>query len=42
MIPSESGQVARCAAGTPKETVQRHTVILKKQDEAVEVCKVAF
>jgi hypothetical protein len=29
-------------AGTPKETVERHTVILKKQDEAVEVCKVAF
>jgi hypothetical protein len=29
-------------AGTPQETVERHTVILKKQDEAVEVCKVGF
>ncbi|HEV3083593.1 MAG TPA: VIT domain-containing protein [Gemmataceae bacterium] len=29
-------------AGTPQETVERHTVILKKQDEAVEVCRVGF
>jgi hypothetical protein len=29
-------------AGTPRETVERHTVILKKQDEAVEVCTVNF
>jgi hypothetical protein len=27
-------------AGTPQETVERHTVILKKQGEAVEVCQV--
>jgi hypothetical protein len=26
-------------AGTPQETVERHTVILKKQGEAVEVCR---
>jgi tetratricopeptide (TPR) repeat protein len=29
-------------AGTPQETVERHTVILKKHDEQVEVCKVKF
>ena len=29
-------------AGTPQETVERHTVILKKQDEAVEVCRVNY
>jgi hypothetical protein len=29
-------------AGTPQEVVQRHTVILKKNDEAVEVCQVAY
>jgi tetratricopeptide (TPR) repeat protein len=29
-------------AGTPRETVERHTVILKHQGEAVEVCKVEF
>ena len=27
-------------AGTPQETTERHTVILKKKDEAVEVCRV--
>jgi hypothetical protein len=27
-------------AGTPQETTERHTVILKKQGEAVEVCRV--
>jgi tetratricopeptide (TPR) repeat protein len=29
-------------AGTPQEVVERHTVILKKQGEEVEVCKVKF
>jgi hypothetical protein len=29
-------------AGTPQETVERHTVILKRHDEQVEVCKVKF
>ncbi len=29
-------------AGRPNEAVERHTVILKKQDEAVEVCRVKF
>jgi hypothetical protein len=29
-------------AGTPRETVERHTVILKKKDEQVEVCGVKF
>jgi tetratricopeptide (TPR) repeat protein len=29
-------------AGTPQETVQRHTVILKKHGEEVEVCKIDF
>jgi hypothetical protein len=29
-------------ADTPRETVERHTVILKENDEAVEVCKVKF
>jgi hypothetical protein len=29
-------------AGTPREVVERHTVILKKQGEAVEVSKVGF
>ena len=29
-------------ASTPRETVERHTVILKKHDEQVEVCKVKF
>ena len=29
-------------AGRPQETVERHTVILKKKDEAVEVCRVKF
>jgi Ca-activated chloride channel homolog len=29
-------------AGTSQETVERHTVILKRQDEQVEVCKVKF
>ncbi len=29
-------------AGTPRETVERHTVILKKQGDAQEVCKVKF
>ena len=27
-------------AGTPQETVERHTVILKKHNEQVEVCRV--
>ena len=27
-------------AGTPQETTERHTVILKKHGEAVEVCRV--
>jgi uncharacterized protein YfaP (DUF2135 family) len=27
-------------AGRPSESVERYTVILKKQDEAVEVCRV--
>jgi uncharacterized protein YfaP (DUF2135 family) len=29
-------------AGTPRETVERHTVILKQQNEAVEVCRVKY
>jgi tetratricopeptide (TPR) repeat protein len=29
-------------AGTPQETSERHTAILKRQDEQVEVCKVRF
>jgi hypothetical protein len=29
-------------AGSPEETVQRHTVILKRHGEEVEVCKVEF
>jgi len=29
-------------AGTPRETTERHTVILKKHGEEVEVCKVKF
>jgi tetratricopeptide (TPR) repeat protein len=29
-------------AGTPQETVKRHTVILKKHGEEVEVCKIDF
>jgi tetratricopeptide (TPR) repeat protein len=29
-------------AGTPQETTERHTVILKKHNEAVEVCNVKF
>jgi hypothetical protein len=29
-------------AGTPREVVERHTVILKKHGEAVEVCSVEF
>jgi len=29
-------------AGTPEETTERHTVILKKKDEQVEVCRVKF
>jgi hypothetical protein len=29
-------------AGSPEETVERHTVILKKANEQVEVCKVKF
>jgi hypothetical protein len=29
-------------AGTPREVVERHTVILKKHGEAVEVCEVEF
>src|SRR5262249_23750805 len=29
-------------AGTPQESVQRHTVILRQQGEQVEVCKVKF
>ena len=29
-------------AGTPRETVERRTVILKKKDEQVEVCKVKY
>jgi tetratricopeptide (TPR) repeat protein len=29
-------------AGTPQESVRRHTVILKKQGEEVEVCKIDF
>jgi hypothetical protein len=29
-------------AGTPQETTQRHTVILKKHGEEVEVCRVEF
>jgi tetratricopeptide (TPR) repeat protein len=29
-------------AGTPQETVERHTVILKQQGEEVEVCKIDF
>ena len=29
-------------AGSPQETIQRHTVILKRHDEQVEVCKVKF
>jgi hypothetical protein len=29
-------------AGTPEEVVERKTVILKKHDEHVEVCRVKF
>lgn len=29
-------------AGTPQEKTERHTVILKKHDEQVEVCKIKF
>jgi hypothetical protein len=29
-------------AGTPQETTERHTVILKQQNEQVEVCKVKY
>jgi hypothetical protein len=29
-------------AGTPQETTQRSTVVLRRQAEAVEVCKVKF
>jgi hypothetical protein len=29
-------------AGTPRETIERHTVILQKNDQAVEVCTVEF
>jgi hypothetical protein len=29
-------------AGTPEETIERHTVILKKQNEQVEVCRLKF
>jgi uncharacterized protein YfaP (DUF2135 family) len=29
-------------AGTPQEAVERHTVLLRKHDEQVEVCKVPF
>jgi tetratricopeptide (TPR) repeat protein len=29
-------------AGSPQEQVQRHTVILKRQNEQVEVCKIKF
>ena len=29
-------------AGTPREEVRRHTVILKKHGEEVEVCQVEF
>jgi tetratricopeptide (TPR) repeat protein len=29
-------------AGTPQETVQRYNVILKRQDEQIEVCRVKF
>jgi hypothetical protein len=29
-------------AGTPRETVERRTVILKKAKEEVEVCRVKF
>jgi hypothetical protein len=29
-------------AGTPQETSERRTVILKRQNEQVEVCKVKF
>jgi uncharacterized protein YfaP (DUF2135 family) len=29
-------------AGTPRETIERHTVILKKHDEQVEVCRVKY
>jgi tetratricopeptide (TPR) repeat protein len=29
-------------AGTPQETTERHTVILKKKDEQAEVCRVKF
>jgi tetratricopeptide (TPR) repeat protein len=29
-------------AGTPQESVQRHTVILKKHNQEVEVCKIKF
>jgi uncharacterized protein YfaP (DUF2135 family) len=29
-------------AGTPQETTERHTVILKKHGEEVEVCRVEF
>jgi hypothetical protein len=29
-------------AGTPRETAERHTVILKRKDEQVEVCRVKF
>ena len=34
--------VVRRLAGTPEETSERHTVILKHQDQQEEVCKVKF
>ncbi len=34
--------VVRRKAGTPDETIERHTVILKRQGDEVEVCKVKF
>jgi hypothetical protein len=29
-------------AGTPRETSERHTVILRKHNDQVEVCRVKF
>jgi hypothetical protein len=34
--------VVRRKAGTPEETIERHTVILKRQGDEVEVCTVKF
>ena len=34
--------IVRRNAGRPEEEVQRHTVILKKHNEQVEVCRIKY